>query len=458
MLRLKDSLQMNFFEYMLPPELVKLSDELAKVDAVLDDERFLAPFIEHFTATTGRPTIPMETYLRMMYLKFRYQLGYETLTKEVADSIKWRIFCRIPFDKPVPDDTTLIKLTQRFGPGIIENLNQVLVDKAREKKLVRGGKLRADTTVVEANIHHPTDASLLSDCVRVITRTVKKIKEQKVAVGAEFHDRTRSVKKQIFSIAKVLRRRTGETIKEVRKITGAIMDITETVVARAEQVLAEGRQYISKQAGGIAKKVARTVESLESTVETAKKIIAQTAAVLQGNTHIKDRIVSIFDTDARPIMKGKLKSPTEFGTKILIQDCENKIITRYQVLEGNPSDEELLIPAVDAHIETFDRPPRSVATDRGFASPANEVALLERGVKKCSLPRRGKLTKSRKEFQSQFWFKRLQRWRAGEEAQISLLKRRYGLDRSLSRGARGTGSWIGLGVLAHNLWRIASLT
>lgn len=458
MLRLKESPQMNLFEYLLPPELTKLSDELAKVDALLDDGEFLTPFIEHFTSTTGRPTIPMETYLRMMYLKFRHQLGYETLVREVEDSIKWRIFCRIPFDRPVPDSTTLIKLTKRFGPEIIEKLNHVLVDKAREKKLVRGGKLRVDTTVVEANIHHPTDAGLLFDCVKVITRTVKKIKEQGTAIGAWFHDRTRSVKKRIYSIAKVLRRRTGETIKEVRQITGTIMDITERVVAQAGQVLTEAKQRISKQTGGTAKKVEQTVKSLESTLEIAKKIIAQTALVLHGNTHIKDRIVSIFDPDARPIMKGKLKSPTEFGTKILIQDCENKIITNYRILEGNPSDEDLLIPAVDAHIETFGRPPRSVATDRGFASSTNEAALLERGVKESSLPRRGKLTKSRKKFQSQPWFKRLQRWRAGEEALISLLKRRYGLDRSLSRGARGTASWIGLGILAHNLWRVASLT
>jgi IS5 family transposase len=454
MLRLKDSLQMNLFELMLPMELTKLSDELAKVDVLLDDERFLAPFIEHFTSNTGRPSIPMETYLRMMYLKFRHHMGYETLVKEVADSIKWRIFCRIPFDKDVPDDSTLVKLTKKFGPGAVENLNLVLVDNAREKKLVRGGKLRTDTTVVEANIHHPTDASLLADCVRVITRQAKKIKKQAVAVNTEFHDRTRSVKKQIYSIAKVLRRRTGETVNEVRKIAGAIMEITETVVAQAEQVVAEARQ----QTGDVAKKAERMVESLSSTVETARKVIAQTASVLQGNTHLKDRIVSIFDTDARPIMKGKLKSPTEFGMKVLIQDSENKIITRYQVLEGNPSDEELLIPAVDANIEIFGRPPTSVATDRGFASLTNEAALLERGVKKVSLPRRGKLTKSRKKFQSQPWFKRLQRWRAGEEAQISLLKRRYGLDRSLSRGARGTSSWVGFGVLAHNLWRVASLT
>lgn len=118
MLRLKGSPQTNIFEFMLPPELCKLSEELAKVDTLLDDERFLAPFVGLITATTGRKTIPMETYLRMMYLKLRYQMGYEILVKEVDDFIKWRIFCRIPFDRPVPDSSPLIKLTKRFASGL----------------------------------------------------------------------------------------------------------------------------------------------------------------------------------------------------------------------------------------------------------------------------------------------------------------------------------------------------
>jgi len=210
--------------------------------------------------------------------------------------------------------------------------------------------------------------------------------------------------------------------------------------------------------GHVAVKAGRTAESLASVIQTATKIIAQSASVLQGNTHIKNRIVSIFDTDSRPIVKGKLKSPTEFGTKILIQDCDNKVITRYKVLDGNPSDTDLLIPAVDDHIETFNRPPRSVAADRGFAYSDNEAALLERGVKQCSLPRKGKLTKSRKEVQAQPWFKRLQRWMAGEGGTDLSAETEIRFGPQPVSCARGTGSWVGMGILAHNLWRIYSLT
>ncbi len=455
---LKESPQMNIYLAMLPPELVKLNDELSKVSILLDNEDFLAPFVEKFKTTTGRPTVPVQTYLRIMYLKHRHQLSYEVAVEQIRDSIMWRIFCRIPFDKRIPHSTTLIKLTKKYGPEIMENLNQALVNKAREKKIILGRKLRCDTTVVEANIHYPTDASLLSDCARVITRTVKKIKEQGVAVTTEFHNRTRTIRKRIYSIAKVLKRRTNEARQDVREITSKILSTSREVVGQAEQILAEAREHISNQVGVTAGKVERSVKSLEQTVEIAKRIISQTVSVQQGNTHIKDRIVSVFDTGARPIVKGKLKAPTEFGTKLLIQDCEEKIITRYKVLEGNPNDDTLLIPAVDAHIAMFGRAPTSVATDRGFASPKNEAALRTREVEKISLPHRGWLTYERRDYQSQFWFKYLQRWRAGEEAQISYLKRKYGVGRSLSRGINGTKTWVGLGILAYNLRQIARLT
>jgi IS5 family transposase len=458
MLVLKESPQVNIYEAMLPPELCKLNDELSKVNVLLDNEEFLAPFIARFAATTGRPTVPVQTYLRIMYLKHRHQLSYEVVVEHVRDSIMWRIFCRISFDKPMPHYTTLIKLTKKYGDEIIEKLNQALVEEAREKKLILGRKLRCDTTVVESNIHYPTDASLLSDCARVLTRTVKKIRQQGIAVNTEFHNRTRSIRKRIYSIAKVLKNRTGEARQTVKEITSNILSTAREVVGQAEQVLNEVKQRLSDQADVAAGKVERIVELLEKTVVITKKIITQTVSVQQGNTHIKDRVVSIFDTDARPIVKGKLKAPVEFGMKLLVQDCEQNIITRYQVFEGNPCDDTLLIPAVDAHIAMFGRAPTSVATDRGFASPKNEAALRKKGVEKVSLPRRGWITYERRDYQSQSWFKYLQRWRAGEEAQISYLKRKYGIGRSLSRGIKGTKTWVGLGILAYNLRQIARLT
>ncbi len=442
---------------MLPAELLELKEELAKVDAILDDEDFLAPFIERFNTRIGRPTVPVETYLRLMYLKFRYQLGYEALVEEVKDSIQWRYFCRISLGKQVPHSTTLIKLTKRYGPEIIDNLNAILIAKARDKKVIRGRKLRVDTTAVEADIHHPTDASLLSDGIRVITRTVKKLKESGVAVRTKFRDRRRSVKKRILSITKVVKRRTGEAYTEVRQITGEILNTAQQVVAEAKQVYKNAKQYVYRHKETVSQKIEQAVQSLEEVVELTEKIISQTTEVQKGKTKIPHRLVSLFDPEARPIVRGKLQAPTEFGYKVLLQETEEKMITGYQVLDGNPHDNTLLEDAVDHHIKTFARPPWAVATDRGFSSLKNEEALKERGVKRCSLPFKGKLSKSRKEHQSQNWFKRLQRWRAGGEATISVLKRKYGLRRSRFRGASGTKTWVGLGIMTYNLKMIATL-
>lgn len=456
MLRLKDP-QLTIWDFILPAELLELKEELARVDALLDDDSFLAPFIARFDTRIGRPTVPVETYLRLMYLKFRYQLGYEVLVEEVKDSIKWRRFCRIHLDGRVPHSTTLIKLTRRYGSEIIDTLNDALITKARDQKVIRGRKLRLDTTVLEADIHYPTDASLLSDGIRVITRTVKGIKEAGAAVLTKFQDRSRSVKKCILSLTKVLRRRTGEAYTEVRQITGEILKTAQQVVVEAGQVAKNARQYLYRQGNNPPKRVQFMTQALDRAIKLTEQVINQTIAVQQGNVRLPERMVSIFAPEARPIKRGKLHASTEFGHKVLLQETEERVVTGYQVLDGNPGDDSLLVDAVDQHLETFGRPPWAVATDRGFGSKANEIALKERGVRRCSLPLKGKLTKSRQEHQSRSWFKRLQRWRAGGEATISLLKRKYGLKRSLFRGVSGARAWVGLGVLTYNLRRIATL-
>ena len=135
------------WELVLPDELGRLPAELARVDALLDDPVFFAPFAPHFDPRVGRPSTPVECYLRLMFLKFRYRLGYESLCAEAADSISWRRFCRIPLDGRVPHPTTLMKLTARCGENAVAGLNEVLWAKAAGQKLLRTARVRADTTV-----------------------------------------------------------------------------------------------------------------------------------------------------------------------------------------------------------------------------------------------------------------------------------------------------------------------
>ena len=154
------------WELLLPPEVLRLPGELARVDALLDDPVFFAPFAPFFHPVLGRPSTPVECYLRLMFLKFRYRLGYESLCAEVSDSICWRRFCRIPLDGKVPHPTTLMKLTTRCGSTAVDGLNEALLAKAAESKLLRASRLRADTTVIPANVSYPTDSGLLARAIR----------------------------------------------------------------------------------------------------------------------------------------------------------------------------------------------------------------------------------------------------------------------------------------------------
>src|SRR5664280_3100288 len=165
----------SLWEAVLPAQVLRLPEELARVDALLDDPVFFVPFLPFFDPRVGRPSTPMETYLRMMFLKFRYRLGYESLCREVSDSITWRRFCRIPIDGNVPHPTTLMKLTTRCGVAAVQGCNEALLAKAAQAKLLRTTRLRADTTVVPADVAYPTDSGLLARAVRRIAATAQRV-------------------------------------------------------------------------------------------------------------------------------------------------------------------------------------------------------------------------------------------------------------------------------------------
>jgi len=454
MLRLDNSSQQNpsLWETVLPPELFKMNDELTKVDKLLDDERFFAPFRERFDARMGRPTTAVATYLRLMYLKYRYQLGYEVLVKEVSDSFAWRRFCHLALDDRVPDSTTLIKLTHKYGENTVRALNDALVLKLKERKVVRGRKLRIDTTVVESDIHHPTDTGLLNDGIRVITRVVSKLKKVVPGIGSRFVKHTRKAKKVYLGLMKVMKGRTGQDDTNLQQARDKLVKITEETIAGGRAVQAELELLQEKPP-----LVNRLREQLSEWIESAEKVVRQTQEVIKGNRHLPRRLVSLFDVDARPIKRGKSRADTEFGRKVLLGETDHSIITTYDVLEENPSDTTLLKPGVKGHKRLFRKRLKAVAGDRGFYSQANEDWLKGSGVKQASIPKRGKVSGERRRYQKQSWFKRLQRFRAGIEARISLLKRKFGLERSRMRGSPGVNIWVGQGIFAHNLWQAARI-
>ncbi len=173
-------------------------------------------------------------------------------------------------------------------------------------------------------------------------------------------------------------------------------------------------------------------------IQKVQKIIEQSEAVNNGNTKLTDRLVSLKDPEARPIVRGKVGKRVEFGYKLQIQETESGIITGYQLYKGNPCDKVLVEDALKKHITLFGRAPTEIVLDRGYYDTANEALAYKAGVKHICIPKSGRKSKERAEFESTSTFRRLKRWRSGIEGRISCLKRRFGLNRSMLNGYRKT--------------------
>ncbi len=239
----------TLWEALLPPEALVMPAELAAVDQLLDDPRFLEPFRRWFDPLFGRPSTPMETYLRLMFLKYRYRLGYETLCAEVSDSLTWLRFCRMPIGEQAPHPTTLMKITTRCGASTIEEVNAELLAVATEAGVVDLSWLRADTTVVPADIKYPTDSGLLTKGVSQIARLIARIKAASIAPRSTFDDPTPSARQAAHRIGSKLRRRDDDAKAEVLAITGELADLAETTVEQAKRVLANATSNGSRSDG-----------------------------------------------------------------------------------------------------------------------------------------------------------------------------------------------------------------
>jgi transposase, IS5 family len=443
---------LTLWEALLPEEARRLPAELAAVDAYLDDERFLTPWRALFSMRLGRPSVPIDTLLRLLYLKHRYGLGYESLCREVADSISWRRFCRIGLDRPVPHPTTLIKLVRRAGPDVIEQLNAALVAKLTADRLLRAHKLRVDTTVVEADIDYPTDADLLEHTVRKLGGLVRRIKGRGAASRTRFQDRGRAAGRRMKQLARTLRRRTGAAMAEVDRLTGEVAQIARHTLRQVQAVAANARRARRRRPDD--GRLGRLVGELEEMITHTGRLLAQTDQRLAGNRVIPDRLVSLADPDARPIRKGKPQHPTQFGYTLLLAEEERGFIADHRLQRGNPPDAPQLVPAVERVIAVTGQPPGTVVGDRGFGTAANDQALDAVGVRRVGLQRTGTPGKARQALERTRAFRRLRNWRVGIEARISHLKRSFGLRRTRLRRLPGARTWVGLGIFAYNLQRM----
>ena len=450
MLRLHDG-QATIWEALLPDVVPLLSVELLAADTLLDDPRFLEPFVRRFNCPIGRPTLPIDSYLRLMYLKHRHGLGYETLCKEVADSLTWRRFCRIHLDGAVPHPTTLLKLTRRFGEATIADLNQAALTRAVGEKLLRSRRIRVDTTVVAADVRYPTDSGLCAHAVSRLLAAGRRVHTAAMQAGvqlrARVRDRRRPAGRLVRQASQTLSRRLGG-FSALHGVTRELRDLAVATVADAERVARKAAAALTVSPAASR----RAVERLTTDIQRAKRVIEQTTQRLAGVKSIPDRLISLVDVDARPIRRGKPNQPNEFGFKVSVADTAEGFVVSHQVYVGNPLDASTLKVAVTA-ARASGMQVRAVVADRGYGNETADQTLDELGVRNRLIPRQGRAAPRE---QTPNWRRRY-RWRAGAEGRISCLKRRYGLGRTRLKGHTGATIWVGFGVWAHNLDRMVAL-
>jgi IS5 family transposase len=451
------------WESLLPPEVLRLPVELARVDALLDDPVFFAPFAPCFHPVLGRPSTPVECYLRLMFLKFRYRLGYESLCAEVSDSISWRRFCRIALDGRVPHPTTLMKLTTRCGEAAVAGLNEALWAKAAGDKLLRTARVRADTTVICANVAYPTDTGLLAKAVGKLVRAARRVQAAGGATGTTMTDRRRAAARRMRQIASQLRIR-GKLAREERaemihRVTAELADLAESSAAQAAAVLRNGRRAVPRALSGrVRGRLRRALAELATAIERTAAIAAQARTRLAGQTPAgTSRLVSLHDPDARPIRKGRTGRPVEFGYKAQVTDNDDGVVLDYNVECGAAPDGPQLAPAIKRISRRAGHAPGAVTADRGYGQPIFEHDLHDLGVPTVAIPRQGKISAARRKIEHGHSFHRLVKWRTGCEGRISYLKRGYGWDRTRLDRRQGAAIWCGHGVFAHNLVKISAL-
>jgi transposase, IS5 family len=454
MLRLVGGQVESLFDTALPVDVRELPEDLAALDAMLDDGALLVPIERAWDRAArdhGRPTIAMATFVRLMVIKQRTGWGYETLVREVSDSLHLRRFCLIALCERVCDESTIRKLCRRLGSEVVEEITRAVIVKATHERRFVARAARCDSTVVEADVRYPTDLGLAVDATRMLAREAAKVQRLAGSTARAVRDRSRAAGRRLRHVNRTLARRTGQGKATALRSTGEAGELVRRSVAQTRRLAARLRQR-ARGRGAQAKLAA--ARRLDELAERGEKVARQIAQRLAGEP-ISDRLVSLADPDARPIRKGKLGAPNEFGYVFQLTEVTANtrrgargLIVPAPSQIGNPK-ETMLLSATAAELDRLSLRPRELAVDGGFEVGPTNRALPD--VATISITGRQQPSARRTR-------RRLARYRVGSEGRISHLKRGYGLKRSRLKGHDGARTWVGWGILAYNLDTLAQAT
>ena len=455
--------QRSFGDGLIAEEVSDLREDwMEHADKLLSDEDIVAAVYGALarrhgkSRSRGRQGVPAEIVLRLLLLKHIRNWSYEVLEREVRANLVYRDFTRVGAGK-TPDAKTMGRWGLVVGPEVVKQIHQRLVKLAQTDGLAAGRKMRVDTTVVETNIHYPTDSSLLGDGVRVLIRTMKNIGKIAGEAGIKLCDRSRSVKLRVLDIARAARSRAKQGREKLEAAYGTLLNATSRVVGQAKR-FSEEIANGTKRAQNVVKQMALEGlrQRLDAMVPLVRQVMKQTRArIFRGDTHVEGKVLSMFEPSTEIIRKGKASKPNEFGKMVKLQEAEDQIVIDYEVYDRRPSDSDLLTAAIETHRAMLGRAPLIVAADAAFYSAKNEAAAKARGVKRFCIPNRSTKSVERRREQKKRWFRNGQKWRTGCEGRISVTKRRHGLNRCRYKGDDGMRRWVGLGITADTLINIA---
>ena len=451
--------QFSFADWELLRQRVVLEPSLAAIADFLDEHDEIIEAIRGNLRCglkrpdTGRKGLTAQQVLRSLILMRVKNWDYRELRERIADGLTLRRFTDFNA-QPVPKHDAFQRAFTRLTPQTLKLVNELLVQAAVAMGLEDGSKLRVDTTVVATDIHHPTDNTLLWDVVRVVTRLVGRLADTIERPIKGFRNRTRAARRRMLAIQRMT---TTQRQTQQRGKYRELIGIAEEVVEGARRGLRHTRKVRAKD---VPSQLA--LEELRREIEhycgLGERVVDQARRrVLQGE-QVAEKIYSIFEPHTDLIMRGKVRTPVEFGHKVFLAESAQGLITQYEVLTGNPSDENHVEPSLSRHEATFGSAPRLYGSDRGFFSEKNLAACERSGVAVVCIPQRGgKKTAEREAYKKSREFKKGQRFRAGIEGRISVLFRGRGMKRCLAEGRERFELFVGAAVFVNNLLMIASL-
>ena len=454
--------QVSFADLELEKQGVAMEPVLQTISNFLDDNREI---IEKIGADlrrglknpdTGRNGLTPQQVLRSLVLMRVKDFDYRELRERIADGYTLRQFTDF-YSQPVPKHDAFQRAFVRLTPKTLKVVNDMVVQLAVALGLEDGKKLRVDTTVVETDIHHPTDNTLIWDAVRVVTRLIGRLAELlELRRIKGFRDRTRSARRRMYEIQRMTTaQRRDHLIGKYRELIGIAQEVVEGARLALEKTRkARGKDIITDIAiGELRKEIEHYCGLADRVVDQARRRVLEGEQVPNA-----EKVYSIFEPHTDLIKRGKVRTPVEFGHKIFLAESAVGLITQYHVLKGNPSDENHVGPSLERHKESFGRAPELYGSDRGFFSEENVTLCEQSGVKTVCLPQRGGAkTPEREAFEKSRDFKKGQRFRAGIEGRISVLFRGRGMKRCRAEGLERFELFVGAAVLTNNLMKIADL-